>query len=262
VGQLAIRLLLAPTFVVGASVAARRFGPLLGGRLGGLPLVAGPILLTFALRHGSAFAARAATTTLLGLISLAMFVAVYMALAGRLQWIACVSVGWLVYLAMTAALDELHVSAPTAMSLACATLVAMLWLAPEPSPVASLDTVPPVPSWELPARALCALVLVLTLTAIAGSLGSQLSGLLTPFPVVASVLAAFTHARAGAQQTRSLLRGLLLGFFSFALFCFAVAVLMQPIGLAPAFAIATAAALAAQSGMLAADCVRRQAPQR
>src|ERR1700719_3836701 len=59
VSLLAAKLLLAPSFVVGASLAARRFGPRVGGLIGGLPVVAGPILLAYALAHGRSFAAGA-----------------------------------------------------------------------------------------------------------------------------------------------------------------------------------------------------------
>ena len=81
---LAVKVLLAPSFVVGASLAARRFGPRVGGLIAGLPVVAGPILLAYALAHGRAFAAGAAAGTLLGLVSLIPFVVVYAGLAGRL----------------------------------------------------------------------------------------------------------------------------------------------------------------------------------
>ena len=63
---LAVKVLLAPGFVVGASLAARRFGPRIGGLVAGLPVVAGPILLVYALAHGRAFAPGAAAGTLLG----------------------------------------------------------------------------------------------------------------------------------------------------------------------------------------------------
>src|SRR5580700_5686036 len=49
---LAVKALLAPAFVVGASLTARRFGARLGGVVGGLPVVAGPILLVYALVPG------------------------------------------------------------------------------------------------------------------------------------------------------------------------------------------------------------------
>jgi len=60
VATLAVKVLLAPSFVVGASLAARRFGPRIGGLVGGLPLVASPILLVYALTDGRVFAAGAA----------------------------------------------------------------------------------------------------------------------------------------------------------------------------------------------------------
>lgn len=45
---LVAKLALAPTFVVLVSLVARRFGPRIGGVVGGLPVVAGPILLVLA----------------------------------------------------------------------------------------------------------------------------------------------------------------------------------------------------------------------
>ena len=78
---LAVKLLLAPSFVVVASLASRRFGPRVGGLIAGLPVVAGPILLAYAIAHGSAFAAAAAVGTLMGLVSLIAFVVVYAHLA-------------------------------------------------------------------------------------------------------------------------------------------------------------------------------------
>ena len=98
---IAVKLLLAPNFVVGASLAARRFGPRIGGLVAGLPLVAGPILLVYALAHGRAFAAGAAAGTLLGLVSLTAFVVVYARLAGRLFWGASMLAGWLAFVLAT-----------------------------------------------------------------------------------------------------------------------------------------------------------------
>ena len=50
---IAVKVLLAPGFVVVASLAARRYGPRIGGLIAGLPVVAGPILLIYALEHGT-----------------------------------------------------------------------------------------------------------------------------------------------------------------------------------------------------------------
>jgi uncharacterized membrane protein (GlpM family) len=109
-------------------------------------------------------------------------------------------------------------------------------------------TVPPW--WDLPLRALAALTLVLVLTAASGALGAHLSGLLAPFPVIASVLAFFTHTHDGVAAVRILLRNLLLGFYGFAAFCFALAVTLSTMSTASAFALATATALAVQAAVL------------
>jgi len=115
-----------------------------------------------------------------------------------------------------------------------------------PRPTAERGVHAPAPAWDLPVRAGCALALVLTLTAVAGWLGPQLSGLLAPFPIIATVLATFTHAQRGTDELRRLLRGLVSGFGAFALFCFTLAVSLTHLGTAGAFALATALALATQ----------------
>jgi hypothetical protein len=245
---LAIKLLLAPCFVVGASLTARRHGPRVGGLVGALPVVAGPILLVYALAHGRAFAAHAAAGTLLGLISLTAFVVVYARLAGRVAWPVGLLAGWLAFALATLLFSALSIPTGVALVLACAAFALGFALLPQPGTQAVPELDPPL--WDLPLRAVCALALVLALTAIAGWLGPQLSGLLAPFPIIASVLATFTHTQRGVDETLRMLRGLLSGFVAFALFCFVLALVLPSIETAGAFALATAVALAAQSVML------------
>ena len=64
------KVLLAPLCVVAVSLAGRRWGIAVAGLLGGLPVVAGPILLAETLIHGGEFGADAAAGTLLGLAAL------------------------------------------------------------------------------------------------------------------------------------------------------------------------------------------------
>jgi hypothetical protein len=246
---LAVKLLLAPNFVVGASLAARRFGPRVGGVVGGLPVVAGPILLVYALAHGRSFAAGAAAGTLLGVVSLAAFVVVYARLAGRMFWGASMLAGWLAFAVATVVFSELSIPAGAALALAGAGLLVGLAALPRPGSQPLAGVRPPV--WDLPLRAACALALVLVLTAVAGWLGPQLSGLLAPFPVITTVLATFTHAQRGTDELLRLLRGMLAGFGAFALFCFTLAVTLAKLDTAGAFALATGLALLTQACLLA-----------
>jgi hypothetical protein len=246
---LAVKLLLAPGFVVGASLATRRFGLWIGGLVAGLPVVAGPILLVYALTHGRGFAAGAAAGTLLGLVSLIAFVVVYGRLAGQVSWTASMLAGWAVFAAATAVFSMVSIPAGAALALACAAIVA--GLAALPAGAEGLRDHAPAPSWDLPLRAGCALALVLTLTAVAGWLGPQLSGLLAPFPIIATVLAVFTHAQRGPDDLLRLLRGLISGFGAFALFCFTLAVALPGLDTTGSFVLATGVALLTQSVLLA-----------
>jgi hypothetical protein len=245
---LAVKLLLAPSFVVGASLAARRFGARVGGLIAGLPLVAGPILLAYALAHGRAFAAGAAAGTLLGLVSLIAFILVYAHLAGRVSWVLGLLAGWFAFALATLAFSTVVVPAAAALAIAGTALLGGLALLPRPAVEPSIHPAPP--SWDLPLRAVCALALVLALTAIAGWLGSQLSGLLAPFPIIATVLATFTHNQHGTDELLRLLRGLVSGFAAFALFCFVLAISLRHVSVAAAFALASALALSTQAAVL------------
>jgi hypothetical protein len=249
VATLAVKVLLAPSFVVGASLAARRFGPRVGGLVGGLPVVAGPILLIYALTHGASFAADAAAGTLLGLISLTAFVVVYGRLAARhLPWLLSLLAGWFAFGLGTLIFTPLTIPIGAALVLAGAGFLVGLKLLPDP--LSDQPETSPPPGWDLPLRAFCALVLVLALTAASGWLGSRLSGLLAPFPVIASVLAVFTHAQRGADEFLRLARGLIAGFFAFALFCFTLSVSLRTLGIAASFLLATGVAALVQGLML------------
>src|SRR3954454_7977484 len=172
---LLLRVLLAPTFIVVASLAGRRLGVRMGGGVAGLAVVAGRILLVLALDHGDAFARSAATGTMLGLAALIGFVLAYAAAGLRFAWPVALVAGWVTSLAVVGALHFVHVGAAGALAVACGSCVLALKLLPSPGGM------PPEPYrhpwWDLPLRAACGIVLVVAVTAAAGALGPHLSGL-------------------------------------------------------------------------------------
>ncbi|HXS46304.1 MAG TPA: hypothetical protein VN756_02465 [Solirubrobacterales bacterium] len=241
---LAAKILLSPLCVVAVSLAGRRWGVAVAGVLGGLPVVAGPILLVETLLHGRDFGADAAAGTLLGLVALTAFVVVYgrVAVAGPGRSVLC---GWTAFLLGVAVLSP--VQPPPALSLVLVAACFALGLRLLPPVLSPAAAAAPAPWWDLPARALAALGLVLALTAVSGALGPHLSGLLAPFPIITSVLAVFTHAQGGVAQVGVLLRNFLFGFYGFAAFCFMLAITLPTLSSAAAFGLATAAALAVQA---------------
>jgi hypothetical protein len=237
---LLLKLTLAPGLVAATTLAGRRWGPRAAGWLGGLPVVVGPILLACALERGDAFAAHAAAGALLGLLSLTFFVLAYGWSARVMAWLPAAALGWLAFGVGTFALDRVDVSNWVALALVCSSFAASAVLLPR----APAGPASPAPRFDLVLRAGATAALVLLLTGLAGALGPRLSGLLASFPVLATVLAAFTHAQDGAAAAAQLLRGFVTGLVAFAVFCFSVAELLPHQSLGVTFLVSSAAALA------------------
>lgn len=253
------KVLLAPMFVLGVSLVTRRFGARMGGLVGGLPVVAGPILLAIALVHGREFGADAAKGTLLGLVGTAAFVLVYGHVCLRVGPLASVLCGWAGFLAAVALLSLVNVSPVVAFVVTCSVFAASVVALPQVAAGVSLAAGPP-PSWDLPVRGLAALAMVVGVTTASGALGPEWSGLLAPFPIITSVLAAFTHAQLGHRDTHLLLRGFLDGFYAFALFAFVLAIALPDLGTGPAFGLALLAAVLLQV-VVGVVTGRRASPQ-
>jgi hypothetical protein len=245
VSLLIVKLALAPLLVVGSSLAGRRWGHEVSGLLVALPLVAGPILLITELEHGAHFAARAAAASLLGLVALATFVVVFARVAHGRGWLAAVAAGWLAFLGVALAFSTTSIPAGVGAALAAAAFAVAPYLLPT-DPHVDDEPIGPLPAWDLPARAVATALLVLGLTGAAAGLGPRLTGVLTPFPVSNTVLAAFLLVLEGPAQLDAFFRGFLRGAFGFAAFCFLVAVLVIPLGVAAAFALALLGALVAR----------------
>jgi hypothetical protein len=164
--------------------------------------------------------------------------------------------GWAATALTTTALDPWTPPLGVSLAAVCATFLLTTLALPRG---AAGDPTPP-PTWDLPLRAGATAAIVLAVTGLAGVAGAHLAGMLAAFPVLASVLAAFTHAQDGAGAAAALLRGMLRGLVSFAVFCFVVAAILPGAGQAVAFLAASAAALAVHAAVGAAGRPGVQAP--
>lgn len=245
---LLLKLVLAPLLVVLSSLAGRRWGPGLVGLLVALPVVVGPILLITALDQGRQFGSDAAAASLLGLLTLSVFAVVFARVSGVRGPVTALVVTWLVCLAVDLALSRVLLPPliGVALALAGTGVAARLMPGTGPALAADLPGGRPWPPWDLPARALATVLLVVVVTGAAAQLGPSLTGVLAAFPVASSVVAAFTLALRGHPATVMLLRGLLHGLVGVSTFCFLVATLVVPLGPAVAFTGALGAAIVAQ----------------
>jgi hypothetical protein len=248
---------LAPCLVGASTLAARRWGQRIGGLVSAFPAIVGPVLLVAALDHGPAFAARAATGTLLGLVALSGFVVVYARLAQRLAWPASLAGAWAA--ASVLALGASAVGAGPAGALAAAvlSLAAAFALLPRGG---GGDAWPAVPRWDLPVRMALTALLVVSLSAAATWLGPVVGGILAALPVLASILAVFTHEQHGPVALADLLRGMVVGMAGFVAFCAVVAALIEPAGPITAFIGALLAGISLQLCSATGLNVRRRQP--
>jgi hypothetical protein len=240
---LLLKLVLVPGLIALVTLAGRRFGPRLGGWLNALPLVAGPVLFFLALEQGDAFVAQAAGATLAGLAAVAGFAVIYARAATARPWWLCVLVGWTSFGLLTVALHVVTWTPVSGLALALAAFGAAPWALPAfPDPAAPA----PAPGWDLPLRMAAAVALMLAVTGLAAWLGPRLSGAITPFPIATTILLAFTHAQQGAPAAVGFLRAFLPAMWSFALFCFVLAVGVVGLGRDLGFLLALAVHLVVQ----------------
>jgi len=244
---LVLKLLLTPALITGASLAARRWGPGVGGWLVGLPLTSAPVALFLALEHGAGFAAAASAGIIAGVSSQAAFALAYAWVARLALWPAAAVAGAAAFACGTLGLRQSAPAALPAAALAVAALLAALRLLPPAGPRRDGAR---RPAWDLPLRIAVTTAYVVAITAVAQELGPQLTGLLTGFPIYGAVLAAFGHAQEGPGSAAGSLRGLLLGLFAFIAFFLVLAALLERAPLPAAFSGALAACGLVQAGML------------
>ena len=234
---LLLKVLVTPALIGTASLAGRRWGHSVSGWLIALPLTTGPITLFLALSHGSAFAATAAAGTLSGGISQAAFVAAYSQLAWHSKWPVTLAAAVLGFAILTAVLQSLML--PLVPLCAVVFLVFILVLKALPRQADPNELSDALPSrWDIPFRMVIATAFVVLITTLAPSLGPRLTGLLAPFPLFTATLAAFAQHQHGPGAAIRVLRGLLMGLFSYASFFFVLALLLVPAGIALAFTVA------------------------
>jgi hypothetical protein len=259
--QVALVAGLASCLAGASTLAARVWGHGIGGLISAFPLIVGPVLLLAAVTEGAGAAAETAGATLIGLVALSGFALAYGRFALRAGWRISLAAGW------TAAAALALIAGGIEVGLAGAVLVALLsiagaWLAlPRQHDGAAPSA---LPRWELPLRMVLTALLIVALAAAGRRFGPTVGGILAALPTLASVLAAFTHSRHGSGALIDLLRGMLGGMSAFVAFCAMAGVLVERIALAPAFVLATAAAVlvqaaAARSGAVA-GIARRGVP--
>ncbi|MGZ3159191.1 MAG: hypothetical protein ACXU7H_08910 [Burkholderiaceae bacterium] len=250
---LLLKLFLVPSFIAGITLAGRRWGAAVAGSLAGFPVITGPILLFVTIEQGQQFAANAATGSMLAVLSNVGFGIAYSWACRRHAWHISLLFGWVVYFCLIALLSLIHVS-PWQASIIT---ICGLLIAAKSYPRVSIDLPREIPPGsDLIYRMLAAAALVLLLTFFSAQLGSNLTGLLSVFPVMGSVLGVFSHRHYGAGFAIKILQGMVQGFYAFTVFCLILAYGLKTQPWLLCFLMATLAAVVIQMLLM-----RRRAKQ-
>ena len=246
---LLLKIAVPPLLVAIASLAARWWGPTVGGLLVGIPWMTGPVLVFLALDKGTDFAIGACTGIELGVICVAPFMLAYGVVSSFARWPASLAAAVIAFAACGWAIQDVALSLPEAAMTAMASLSVVYLLLPRPkTPSAPRSS----PWWDIPARMLASFLLVALIMLSADALGPRLSGIVSTYPAMVTVVCAFTHRQWGLDPVRHMLRGITLALMGFVVFFLAVGLSLQTLGLAQSFAIATVLVLAIDGALLLA----------
>jgi hypothetical protein len=237
--MLALKLTLVPLFLLFVSMSGRWWGPSIAGWLAGLPVVAGPILYLLTLSHGPAFGAKAATLSLSAILASEAFNFAYAWTCRSRPWPVALLAGLAIWFMCACGLSSLPTSPAWALAAAAVGVFFGQSFLPRTSTIAAGG---PLSRIDLIGRMLAGALLTVLVTTLSGRVGPAWSGLLAVFPLLGIILSVSSHRAHGSEFVISLLRGMVLGRFSFAAFCLwlSFALLYQN----PALAFLEAAALA------------------
>jgi hypothetical protein len=161
-------------------------------------------------------------------------------------WPICMAAAAAAFIGCAWVLQDLPVSLWAATAAALVSLLLAALLLPRPRTPAEPTA---LPWWDIPARMLVALGLVTLIMLSADKLGPQLSGIVSTYPVILTVIGAFTHHQWGRDAVRRVLRGLAVSLLSFVAFFLVVGLTLHEVGVEGSFALASVPAVAI-SGLL------------
>ncbi|MEZ0542761.1 hypothetical protein [Fibrella arboris] len=214
---LLVKITLMPVVIGLVTLVSRRWGHKAGGLIASMPWIAGPILLFLILEHGKSFGIQSVPGILIGILSLIGFCYCYARLAPYVTGIWSLLLSYVVFVLIALLFSAIKLSLLTSYGLVMGSVLAALRFFPVPAVTsAAVRRLP----FDLPIRMVVATLFVVGITGLAAVLGPTWSGILTPFPIITSILAVFTHYLQGSGAAIVTLRGIVMGLLGFTTFLF------------------------------------------
>ena len=235
---LIVKMAVTAGFVVAATVAAERAGPLVGGLVSTLPLGAGPVYVFLALDHGAPFIAQSAINSLAINNVNVIFALCYALLAQRSSLTVSLMLSLVVWFVLAYGVHVVHWSFLSAGLTNLVVLPTCIALA---RPLRHVR-IPPVRTYwyDLALRALMVAGLVGVTVTLSFRIGPGGSGILAVFPIILISVILILHRRAGGKPTAAVMANAVLGLIGFACACVVLHFTALPLGAAVGLSLALA----------------------
>lgn len=243
---LLLKLALAPTSILLATLAARRFGHGVAGLLSGFPLIAGPIVFALMFELAPAQVEGVARATLAACPAAIAHIVTFAWLSRRFAWWACLAGAAIAFFVVGAWTTAGWMPAAVQTVLAIAGPFVALRVMPR---VPAIVGAVPVPRLEVLMRVVATFLLAAAVLLSAQHVPAAVSGLLLAWPISGSILPSFTLPVHGHAATVTLLRGFAIGLVGFVTFFVGLVALLAA-GVPPFVAFLAAAVVSAGTGWL------------
>lgn len=249
---LIVKMAVTAGFVIVATLAAERAGPLVGGLIATLPIYTGPAYVFLALDHDSSFIAETALKSLVTNPAIASFAVTYALLARRQSLAVSLGVAYAVWFALVVLFERYAATLPQVLLLNVVVLALCLWIARR----LRHATVPRIETnWsDIALRAGLATVLIGCVVAFSFTIGPAATGALAVFPIVLTSVILILHRRVGGVAASAVLANTVLGLVGFGFCLLTLHLTAMPLG--PAIALPLALAVSFGWG-IAVVAVRR-----
>lgn len=208
---LILKLITVPFFILMISLAGKRWGGELAGKLSALPVVAGPIVFFLILDQGTDYGFNASISAIYGCIGILVFGLVYCWASQHFRYLTCLMFATLAWVIVSYFLTLF----PTHLALACGLTILFLVFTPKLLPRVVHEKPLPQSLKDLPFRLVVGGLLAFLTIVFGNLLGSVWVGILSTFPINSLVLTVFTHKTFGQEHVIPIYRGLTMGLLSF-----------------------------------------------
>jgi hypothetical protein len=233
---LAVKMAVTAGFVVLATAAAERAGPLIGGLIATLPIAAGPAYVFLALDHDPAFIASSALASLAVNAVTAVFALTYAATAQRHGLALSVTAALAVWTVLALAVRSIAWILAGALLLNIVVIPACVALGRRLRDVA----MPLVTRrwYDVPLRAAMAAILVALVVGLSTRVGPAVTGILAVFPIVLASLMLILQPRIGGPASAAVLANTISGLGGFSCCLLALHLAALPLGAPAALTLA------------------------